>query len=239
MNVNTDPAPVDPTAHLNDHHYPSIYADFLRNTAKHEMTVLKEDGLYRHLRFREPGTNVYGYDVITWPGYISLVGDIADGYQFSREPDMLAFIDSGQRPGEIYASYWAEKLVGRGRADVETYSENIFKRGVLELIEDAFYTSDPEDAAEVVTLKATSIAKAKSELFPHAGDEHEAREALDLFIFIGIEQTEEKFSDTWELSFSGHDYHFILACHAMLNAARAFHTMDKARSEAAKEPTDA
>lgn len=226
------PTAADPTAHLRDYHYPSVYADFLRNTDKHEMTVLKEDGLYRHLRFREPGTAMYGYDVITWPGYVTLVGDIADGFTFSRETDMFGFIDHGQPAGHINVSYWAEKLVGRSRDDVKSYSEDMFKQSVLGQLEDVFYASDPEDTAEVAPLKAAAIAKAESELFPHAYYEHEAREALNGFTFTDADGTKRSFYETYEWELADYDYHFVLACHALLTAARAFRTMNTARNAA-------
>lgn len=44
-------------------------ADYFKSaTAGHQVTVLHEDGLYRHLRFRTPGNgSSYGYDLITSP----------------------------------------------------------------------------------------------------------------------------------------------------------------------------
>ncbi|MCX4543831.1 hypothetical protein [Streptomyces sp. NBC_01565] len=45
--------------------YPKIAARFARETAGHEMTVLHEDGLYRHLRFATP-KGYYAFDLVAW-----------------------------------------------------------------------------------------------------------------------------------------------------------------------------
>lgn len=76
-------------------------------SAEHEMAVLHDDGLYRHLRFSRPETGVYSFDIVTWPGYLSLTGDLTSGLTFCRIEDMLEFF-AGDR---INPGYWSEKLV--------------------------------------------------------------------------------------------------------------------------------
>lgn len=39
------------------------------DVAEHKMTVLRDEGLYRHLRFQKPGTSCYYFDLVTWPGH--------------------------------------------------------------------------------------------------------------------------------------------------------------------------
>lgn len=58
-------------------------ARFPSDIATHRMTVIKDDGVYRHLRFRRPDTNCYSFDILTWPGYLAYVGDMGD-YVFQR-----------------------------------------------------------------------------------------------------------------------------------------------------------
>ena len=55
---------------------------FPRDTADHQLTVLHDDGLYRHLRFQAPGTSLYWFDLVTWPGHLSFTGEV-DGYTFA------------------------------------------------------------------------------------------------------------------------------------------------------------
>jgi hypothetical protein len=48
---------------------------FLRDVSEHVLTVLRDDGADRHLRFRKPGTGCYGFDLLTWPGHLLITGD--------------------------------------------------------------------------------------------------------------------------------------------------------------------
>lgn len=89
---------------------------FLKDVDSHVMEVIKDDGLYRHIRFREPGTMMQHFDLITWPGYLCYCGDMGT-YVFTRLADMFQFFrtdrEYAQRHGRqlgINLSYWAEKL---------------------------------------------------------------------------------------------------------------------------------
>ncbi|MEN5374297.1 hypothetical protein [Stenotrophomonas hibiscicola] len=43
-------------------------ARFEKDTAEHQMEVLLDNGVYRHLRFKRPGSYAFSFDVVTWPG---------------------------------------------------------------------------------------------------------------------------------------------------------------------------
>lgn len=106
-------------------YYAESWRQFTSFAKGHEMHVFRDDGLYRHLRFMAPGTYMYGFDLVTWPGYLTICGDIGD-YTFSRTRDMFEFfsLDNGINP-----DYWAQKLQGphRGRDLTRTYSEDVFR----------------------------------------------------------------------------------------------------------------
>lgn len=38
---------------------------FLKDAENHKMTVVRDDGVYRHLRFMKPETTSYWFDLIT------------------------------------------------------------------------------------------------------------------------------------------------------------------------------
>lgn len=85
----------------------------------HEMTVKHENGIYRHLRFVKPGTWMYGFDIVTWPGHLFVGGDI-ESFTFARVNDMIPFFAHA----EINPHYWSEKLVApRGQESVKVYDE--------------------------------------------------------------------------------------------------------------------
>lgn len=191
------------------HYYPKIHADFQRNTPNHELQVLHEDGLHRHLRFREPGTMMWHFDIITWPGYLAVVGDIADGYIFSRTTDMLEFFDDGQPDGHINASYWAEKLA-HGANDVKQFSNESFTSWLTERLNDM----EPLPA-DVEDLKSSAR---------HA---ESVEQAIDVLNDHDISWDYEDPS-CW----LDYKYQFILALHAILWGAKKYHAI---KAEGAKQ----
>lgn len=88
------------------------------------MTVLRDDGVDRHLRFKEPGCSAYWFDVITWGGRLYIGGDCGT-YVFARLTDMFAFFRSDR--GGINPSYWGEKCEAACKAGLQVYSEDVFK----------------------------------------------------------------------------------------------------------------
>jgi hypothetical protein len=86
---------------------------FLKHVRDHAMTIVREDGVYRHLRFRKPGTSCMGFDIITWPGYLCFCGDMGT-YVFQRLQDMLQFFRTKRRDDGSWSidhRYWAEKVM--------------------------------------------------------------------------------------------------------------------------------
>ncbi|CAM6782018.1 DUF1266 domain-containing protein [Leclercia adecarboxylata] len=121
---------------------------FLLDTAEHRLTVIRDDGLYRHLRLQRPGTSCYYYDVITWPGYLTVVGDMGT-WTFSRIADMFEFF--GGWTGEINTHYWSEKLEAgasfSGRELLaKEYDHDAFCRSQKESLSE--YLEDTEDDAD-------------------------------------------------------------------------------------------
>lgn len=87
----------------------ALIAEATREFAEHKLEVIRDDGLYRHLRCHAPGTWIYGFDVVTWPGYLCLCGDIGT-WAWSRERDMLPWFEKSSYRGEPNLDYWASKL---------------------------------------------------------------------------------------------------------------------------------
>lgn len=90
--------------------YPDYGRDEIqRDFEAHLMFVDRDDGVYRHLRFRGPTSNVYWFDLVTWPSMLVINGDCGT-YAFSRVEDMFQFFRDGNGKARINPSYWAEKL---------------------------------------------------------------------------------------------------------------------------------
>lgn len=101
---------------------------FARETAEHKLTVLHDDGLYRHLRFSSPKNPFYWFELITTPHVLVFRGD-GESFVFSRIEDMFDFFRrSGRGAGasiQIQPDYWAEKLES-DRDSVTVYSPERF-----------------------------------------------------------------------------------------------------------------
>lgn len=154
-----DPAnkPVNP--------YAELWADFSKYTENHELRVILDDGMNRQIRMGEPGTGIYSWHIITWHGSLATHGDIASGYVFSRDIDMIRFFDIGSRKEGYYSDgspsidfrYWAEKLQGRNSRDIKVYSERVFLdyvKGRLEEHPEIGLEADKEHLKRIEITKA-------------------------------------------------------------------------------------
>lgn len=202
---------------LSWYHYPNVYRQFLSNTGGHVMKVLRDSGGYKHLRFQEPGTSMWYFDLVTWPGSLAVVGDIGNGYVFSRELNMLSWFDHGQEAGHVNPSYWAEKLAG-GRHSVKSFSADMFAAKVRDEARDTLDEMDPDVHAEFNAAVEELLADTVPESTP-------AHEAVRDFMF----QDELVWHDTWEWDFTDYDYHFLIACHAILWGAQKYHAEGSGR----------
>lgn len=125
-----------------ENEYARIWSDFVRNTKDHVLTVQHDDGLNRRMRVGAPDSSNYSWTVVTWPGYLQIVGDIADGYGFRRIDDMIAFFAGGLGWSHVDGApsidfrYWAQKLTGGRSHDVLVYSETAFVQSVTERLEE-------------------------------------------------------------------------------------------------------
>lgn len=106
---------------------------FLNDVKDHKLTVLRDDGVYRHIRLARTGTSCMHFDLITWPGYLCYTGDMGT-YVFTRLRDMFEFF---RRPDtekwhRIDRRYWAEKCESRDRDGIKEFSEEKFNRAIVE-----------------------------------------------------------------------------------------------------------
>lgn len=174
---------------------------FAKDTDGHGMSVLLDQGPYRHLMFRKNDLSQYWFEIITWPGHLTVNGDMGT-YTFARLADMFQFF----RKESINPSYWEEKI--RAGNDVRTYSEAAVARHALEVAED--YESEYPGLTDAVQswLRSTNIS-----------DENDARHELDRFHFVcsenGHTTGEFRFYDTWEWQLSDFAPRFLWNCHAI------------------------
>lgn len=146
---------------------------FLKDVASHKMAILHNDGLYRHLKFKgRLGWNQW-FEIITWPGKLTLSGDMGT-WTFARLEDMFIFF----RGDRINAHYWEEKLEALDRhGKPRQFSAEVFRVQVIERLEG--YELSPE-------IKGLVVEQLDGDVFCHE-DEHEALSALFEFNEYGVQ----------------------------------------------------
>lgn len=196
---------------------------FARETAKHRMTVLHDDGLYRHLRFREPEHGMYWFDLITIPGTLIFQGD-GTSYTFRRIEDMFEFFRGPV--GRINPQYWAQKLTSTREEGVRVYQQELMQRHVEELaseaIEDEAKGVESAEDRRLTGLGAAIRERVTDELI---GDYSLDRDVVERFRFwadpggeyaIPRKTPDFEFIDVWEWDCRDYDWWFLWACHAIV-----------------------
>lgn len=107
---------------------PNLLEIFNRDTAGHEMDVLHNDGLYRHLQFTTPGHGNGAFQIVTCPGLLTITGDMGT-FSFSQISDMFDYFRGAFKPER-----WATKVVNGasgGAKEVSEFSNSAFKQWLL------------------------------------------------------------------------------------------------------------
>lgn len=193
---------------------------FLKDVSNHVMTVVRDDGVHRHLRFAKPGTGIMHFDIVTYPDYLVYSGDMGC-YVFSRLRDMFEFFRvrprEGDKPGQLHIneSYWAEKLEATDRPDGHLeYSADLFRQRVTEILDDMEADQDLRDEVQEYVLDYADDGEVR------------ARDALDQFEHNG----RRIFHDTWEWDLKEYTSRFVWCCYAL---AWGIQQYDAAKAKAA------
>lgn len=219
-------------------------ARFDTDTTDHQMTVLHDDGLYRHLHFQAPDTGFYWFDVITWPGVLTLRGDMGT-WTFARTDDMLQFFRGSSGLTRINPGYWGEKLQGgntSGNQSCEEYDGDLFTEVVNQEVNDFLESRDwPFDVREqLVADVRDNVLEDRYGNTPPASEDL-AREAVDGYEFETTHATEAsqamadalgavtvetsyrfEFTDAWEWDLKQPSTHFLWCCWAIVHAVAAY-----------------
>ncbi|MFM0226163.1 hypothetical protein [Paraburkholderia dipogonis] len=201
------------------------------------MTVLRDDGVDRHLRFRKPGTSCYGFDLITWGGHLLITGDCGS-FLFLRLHDMFQFFRADRKSkDDLYLNpqYWSEKLIAtdcsgsRGGA-AKRFSRETFEANIKRWFDDRFEGEIENDAStdeadwdyeEDAEQRAKNVAQRKarreaiwsqivSDVLYHSGNEHQAAQAAYDFEHDGF-----NFQDFYEVDNTEYTFHFIWCAYAI------------------------
>jgi hypothetical protein len=196
---------------------------FLKDVAEHQMIVIRDDGVNRHIRFKQPGTGCMHFDLITWPGQLCYTGDMGT-FVFQRLEDMFEFFRTDRkhmrlRDGETLAinpSYWGEKLNAVDRSDgYEKFSMDIFRAAVKETFERYTEMTDSE-LEDFDEAERERLAQQKAELWStveqcvyNAEDQFEAVSAIRDW------HQDDLFADFWDRDMMEYSHRFIWCCYAL------------------------
>lgn len=206
---------------------------FPRDVKDHVMTVLRDDGVYRHLRFKKPGSSNYWFEIVTWDNALVIRGDMG-AYTFSRIEDMFEFFRSdGSRGDGINPRYWAEKIEAEARfGGHKEFVEERFDKAVMEhlvewLREHRHHTTKEErrdlwDAvvSDVIGADSDSMG-ARKQVAAH-DFQHEVKDRLYF-----------RFDDFFERSFEDYTVHYYWICYAIVWAIKQYDALKGEHTQAA------
>jgi hypothetical protein len=184
---------------------------FARDIDGHTMTVLHDDGLYRHVKFANPKNGAFWFELVTSPGQLAFGGDM-DSFVLRRTEDMFEFIRrGGPRPDPGYLS---QKVVA-GADRTLAWSPEEFRTTALEAIDAAIQDHDLSAADE-----AMCRAEFNSEVLDDAVDFAEtAIRAADEFEFAyghpAADRRILRLSDVYEWDCTTWNWAFLWALEAI------------------------
>jgi hypothetical protein len=207
---------------------------FQRDVAGHTVTVLRDDGLYRHLRCANGGSYCMSFDVVTWPGYLCYAGDMGC-YVFTRIRDMFEFF-RGRHTAMVDRGYLAEKCVAGDKPDgVREYGEALFEAAVrsdFETFTEEGWTAEGKEAL---------WENIKDEVLIFAGDGlQRAVQAAQDFEFYDADSGKMRtvFHDFWEHRLEDYTARFWWCCYAIPWAIARYDTIEKSQEVAASTAGD-
>jgi hypothetical protein len=197
--------------------YPEIAARFARETAAHEMTVLFDVGLYRHLRFEAPDGSGYRFDLHTSPNRLMFVGEVGT-YVFSVFPteDMFQLLRESSIGDQPNFGYWREKLRAWNEPAIQFSTELFDERVAKEL-------AKAEGSFPGATAAWREHTEGLAAVYSTESEEG-AREALAAFEFLpeGQQIPALRLQYVSRFVFDDFDWRYLWACHAALWGANRY-----------------
>ena len=187
------------------------FEQFLDDVKNHELTIHKNNGVYRHLTFANPDNCDKYFNITTFPNHLVITGDMG-ALVFSRLHDMFNFFRSDDL--KINPDYWAEKIQSASyQGKIESYSEfdlDEVKRRAQEDLDD-FIKGNWLSGEDEYNLREELQSILRAE------DEYEIVEAIRNFDCKGFD-----FADFWESDYRKYRYGYIWLCYAIVWGIKKF-----------------
>ena len=191
---------------------------FLNDVKNHELTIHKNNGVYRHLTFANPNNCNKYFNITTFPNHLVITGDMG-ALVFSRLHDMFDFFRSDDL--RINPDYWAEKIQSTSwDARIESYSEFDLEQAKKNAQEDLnTYLEDNDDLSE--EDRASLLEDFEWEIL-RSEDEYEIVEAIRNFNFKGF-----KFDEFHWDGCRAYTYSYIWLCYAIVWGIKKFDELNE------------
>ena len=198
---------------------------FLKDTKNHQMQVDIDQGVHRSIRFKKPMSFTYHFRLVTWPGHLSISGDMGD-FVFARLNDMFEFFRDDSMENRINLSYWSEKLTAHDKnSGHKQFSQELFQSVIRERFAEWSFES----------------RHAKDEALKHLEDEWDGllsatpdnaldaiRAAEDYTCLV----TGNGFSEMWDYRLDDYTFHFVWCCRAIVWGIKQYDLTKAGRTQA-------
>jgi hypothetical protein len=155
-----------------------VKTKFLEDIKTHEMLIIKDDGVHRHIKFKKSDCSSYWFELVTWPGYLCIAGDMGS-YVFCRSHDMFGFfVDQKEQDLKINPGYWAEKC--QAHSGIKEFSRDLFKRAVVSDFKTGFIERCPRPKRDKIV---ECWKKIKEDILSCDENTHSAFDAVYSFRF--------------------------------------------------------
>jgi len=182
---------------------------FLQDTKDHKLTILKDDGVFRHIVMSRGGS-VYQYEITTFPQHLCYTGDMGS-FVFRRVEDMFKFFR--QDVLQINPGYWHEKCEAAERdGGAMRYSSELFEGAVKE-----YFDMYVVDTAESKKTQDEIWADIKRDIF--YGDDNSADLAFSRI--LQFESNGFVFEDFYP-NVQEYSYRFIWCLYAVVYAIQQY-----------------
>lgn len=209
---------------------------FLEDVEQHTMTVLRDDGVFRHIRFKSQDSGTYWFDLITWPGTLCIDGDCGT-YVFRRLNDMFQFFRTDRELAKdetlaISPGYWGEKLESIAtHGKFKEFSGKKFCEHVEEAFDEWVTDHQPEFGAnpdEILNFFSSKNAlREELEVEVLACSSEGDVSAMDAALKFESGIADFNLNEAWEWECREYTPHFIWCCYAI---AWGVKTYDEAKA---------
>jgi len=192
---------------------------FLRDVKDHELIIIKDSGIDRHIRLKAHDSMCAYFDLITWKGHLCYTGDMGS-YLFSRTEDMFKFFRSDKENEIPNFNYWAEKVLASDKnSGIKEYSQEVFEQYIKEWRLDhvrEMFSSNTGDKQ----LRRKFWETVQSEILNKEYEqEYSARQLIEDWNYY---HKEDQYGDFWETDLMDWTYRYKWACWAIQWAIREY-----------------